>query len=121
MTRVPKKGMISTHEYIRNILARWGWFGLREGELAEKSIPSTGRKKTKARQRAKASTKGKGRENIKASINTPTRMKRSRQTSKVAAKARKNTSVKASAKPRKVSAGLTRRKREQKDWKIKEG
>ena len=62
--------MISTHEYIRNILARWGWFGLREGEQAEKSLPSTSRKKTKARQKAKASTKGKGRENIKASINT---------------------------------------------------
>ena len=114
MTRMPKKGMVSTHEYMRNILARWGWFGLREGEQAEKSLPSTNRKKVKARQKAKASTKGKGRENIKASINTSTRMKRSRQAGKVTAKARKNTSVKASSKPRKVSTGLTRRKKSNK-------
>ena len=38
-------------------------------------------------------------------------MKRSRQVGKVTAKARKNTSVKASSKSRKVSTGLTRRKK----------
>jgi hypothetical protein len=78
MTRIPKKGMVSTHETIHKILARWGWFGLREGELAEKALVPGNKTKHRKKQRS-----AKSNENNKASINTSTtRMKRNRLSSK---------------------------------------
>ena len=91
MTRIPKKGVIATHEAIHQILARWGWFGLREGEEAEKAFSgkkttTTTKKRSNKKSTSSRINKKKSNENNKSSVNTSTRMKRNRLGNKNATK-----------------------------------
>ena len=73
MTRDPRKGISAAHPVVYNILARWGWYGLREGEAAEKpKLPKPAKKKKKRKSKGSTATK-KGR--ASTGPTTMTRMK----------------------------------------------